>query len=693
MNKTLSSILAVAALAAGARAASLPGDDYVVDTRRSPHAALRPLPYHSVQWTTGFWADRYKQLAEVTLGESWRLLADPDAGHVLENFRLAAGQASGAYAGTNWQDEWLYKWIEAAACVWRTTRDPMLEQRMDEGITLIAAAQQPDGYVSTNILVPKRTRFTRPQDHEIYNMGHLLTAGVIHRRMTGKDSLFTVARKVGDFLCANLGVTVDPHFAHNPSAIMGLTELYRETGEKKYLDCAAVIVDRRGEKPKTLATARTTPGLQGTDQIQDRVPVRSSSEIVGHNVFFTYLYTGAGDLVAENGDATLDAALGRLWADLTERKMFINGGISAVPQGLSHGAQVAEAAGRPYELPNAGCYNEACGQVGALMWGYRMLANHPDAQVADVMEREMFNGFLGDIGLDGTSWFYRNVLRRYDADYKPDGLGAGPLTDMVAREKPGRMQICCPSNLLRTMAELNAYFYSLDDAGLWVHHYGGSKVACTLVSGEPFALEQATDYPWSGDVKIIVQRAPAKSVALRLRAPGWAGGEVALAVNGQSLGAPKLAHGYATVARTWRAGDTLTISFPLRAQLVVADPRVEEARNQVAVVRGPVLYCVESPDLPRGVDVPSVFVPSDATFAPEFGLAGSDAPLARKTAVLRGTGLRRAEPSGAPLYRPVRAEPLQPFELKLVPYFAWANRGRSAMSVWLPVVWKTAGTN
>ena len=212
------------------------------------------------------------------------------------------------------------------------THDPEVERRMNEGIALIAAAQQPDGYLSTMPLVKRQPRFQDAQDHEIYNMGHLLTAGVIHYRMTGKDALLNIAKRTGDFLCANLGVTVKPYFAHNPSAIMGLVELYRLTGEKKYLQCAQLIVDRRGENPKKPSRDEYQAGMEGSDVIQDRVPVRKSSEIVGHNVFFTYLYTGAGDLVAESGENELESALGRLWTDMTQRKMFIHGGVSAIPR-------------------------------------------------------------------------------------------------------------------------------------------------------------------------------------------------------------------------------------------------------------------------------------------------------------------------------------------------------------------------
>ncbi|MEI7729795.1 MAG: beta-L-arabinofuranosidase domain-containing protein [Verrucomicrobiota bacterium] len=669
--------------AATARTLAPEVKSYIVDHSHSPHARLRPLPFDAVQWTDGFWAERFRQLSQVTLEESWKLLADPAAGHVLDNFRCAAKPGSGQYAGTTWQDEWLYKWLEAAACVWRLNRDPALARRMDEAIALVAAAQQTDGYLSTMPLASQKPRFQSAQDHEIYNMGHLLTAGVIHHRMTGQDSLLNVARRAGDFLCANVGTTVKPYMAHNPSAIMGLVELSRLTGESKYLACAQLIVDKRGTEPKRQSLWAIQPGIDGTDFIQDRVPVRASTEVVGHNVFFAYLYTGAADLCAERDDPKLAAALARLWTDLSQRKMFINGGVSAHPIALSHNAPAVEAAGRSYELPNSDCYNETCGQIGVFMWGYRMLVNQPDAWFADIMEREMFNGILPCLGLDGRSWFYRAVLRRYDENYKPTGW-----TDMAQRGVPGRTDICCPSNLLRTMAQLAAYFYSRDEAGLWVHHYGGSKVTCQLTTPETFALEQITDYPWSGDVKLVIRQAPAKPVAVRLRVPGWAG-NAKVAVNGKNVAKPQTEHGYLSLNQPWRTGDTITLSLPFEAQLIAADPRVETTRNQVAMMRGPVLYCVESPDLPAGIPVPDVHLASNAKFKPKTGLGGTELPLGAKLVTLQGSGLRREESAWTDLYRPLAESGLQPFELRLIPYFAWSNRGRSAMSVWIPVVLRT----
>lgn len=658
--------------------AAVPAEAYVVDSRRAAHAKLKPLPFDAVRWTDGFWAERFHQLKKTTLDVSWRLLADPSKGHVLDNFRAAAA-GKGTYAGTNWQDEWLYKWLEAASCVWRVTRDASLKQRIDGAIPLIAAAQQSDGYISTNITARQLPRFTEPRLHEVYNMGHLITAGVIHRRMTGETALFDLARKSADFLCRTLGVQIDPSFAHNPSAIMGLIELYRDTGEKKYLDCAATIVDSRGTKPKKQTLFTMVPGISGTDVIQDRVPVRDSNEVVGHNVFFTYLYTGSSDLYSETGDQRLDAALSRLWADLTGRKMFIHGGVSAQPMGISNYAPVIEAAGAAYDLPNGTCYNETCGQVGMLMWGYRRLIERPDAEYADVIEREMFNGFLGAQSLDGERWFYRNVIRRYDEDYQATGIN-----DLAMRRQPGRNHICCPSNVLRTLAELSSYFYSQDAGGLWVHQFGGTRVDLRTADGARLAFEQRTDYPRGGEVKFIFSEAPDKPYAVRLRLPGWADRQ-RVRVNGRPLDEFRIENGYVTVSQAWRRGDTLVLSLPMESRLMAANPNVEATRNQTAVMRGPVVYCVESPDLPEGVKVPDVHVARTATFSPVVGLAGGDGRLAGQVVSLSGPGLAVQETGWSSLYRPLAGAKFEPISLKLIPYFAWGNRGKSAMSVWMPL--------
>jgi len=649
----------------------------VVDTSASPKARLRGVPIEALHWTRGFWADRYRLTCETTVHVLWDLLADPETGHVLQNFQIAAGHREGEHQGTDWQDAWMYKWIEAAASLYRVSGDPWLAERMDAGIELVAAAQQADGYISTQMTIPGNERLQNPRNHEVYNMGHLLTAAVIHRRMTGKDTFFNVAIRVGDFLSSVLGVTVDPGFAHNPSAIMGLVELYRETADKRYIECAKTIVDKRGHKPRPGWLFNQTTGILGTDQIQDRVPLRQEQEVVGHNVFFTYLFAGATDVYLETGDKTLRDALERLWADLTERKINVNGGVSPMGIGLSRGRDpVCEAVGPAYFLPNTNAYNETCGQIGNLMWNYRMLCVSGEARFADVMELEIYNGILSGIGLAGDSWWYRNALRRHES-----GQGSSAHNDLAEREQPGRRRICCPTNLLRTVAQWQSYAYSVSDDGVWAHQYGANVAQLCLPNGARVALEQVTEYPWEGAIEISVKEAPATEFALRLRIPGWAEG-AALTLNGRPAGAAAEPGTYACLRRVWKAGDTVELDLPMPVRLMQAHPKVEQCRGQVAVFRGPILFCLESPDLPPEIDIWNVHIPSDIEF--EVADAGE---LASGLRALVGEGVhcRARQWQDGDLYRPFPKLSLESVPVRLIPYFAWANRGPSAMSVWLPV--------
>ena len=652
----------------------------LVDTNHSINTQLRPVPLDAVLWTNGFWAERYIQSREVSLHKLWDLAADPEAGHVLDNMRIAGALKEGEFAGTDWQDAWLYKWIESAAAYYAITRDPWIKERMDSAIELIEAAQEDDGYIATQITAQGKPRFTDPREHEVYNMGHLLTAACVHHRATGEDSLLKVATRCGDYLCETLGVSVPPCFAHNPSAVMGLVELYRETGERKYLDCAKMIVDRRGEAPKQGVLFYKGPGIEGTDLIQDRTPLRKSSEVVGHNVFFTYLYAGAADVYLEDGDPTLWLPLDRLWSDLTEKKMCINGGVSPMGHGLSKGNDpVCEAVGPSYYLPCADSYNETCGQIGNMMWNYRMLCAKPDVKYADTIELELYNGFLAGVGLDGESWFYRNSLRFNDDSSDL----AGGHNFMAERGQPGRRQICCPTNLLRTVAELQSYVYSLDDEGLWIHHFGGNTADISLANGKRLKLTQKTDYPWDEKIVITLEEVDTgKPFTIRVRIPGWADGAT-VAINNQPSANTPDAGQYLFMKRTWKSGDVIEMNLPMPVLLMQAHPKAEQLRNQVAVRRGPLLYCLESKDLPDGVDLNNVYIPDDIQLTPQ---AADDLPFGIVT--LAGKALYREELSwNNDLYRKVERYPMKPLQIRMVPYFAWANRGPGAMSVWLPVVW------
>ena len=645
----------------------------VVDTSRSPLAKLRPVDVTSVRLTEGFWADRFRMVRDETLPLLYELAADPERG-AIQNLEIAAGRRQGTYTGNNWMDAWIYKWIEAAAVVQAATKDDALNRRMDELIAIIAEAQEADGYLATQNTVRGRPRFQVPNDHEVYTMGHLLTAACVHHRMTGKDSLLAVARKTADFL-AEQYKGKNPkmaHFPYNPSVIMGAVELYRVTGERRYLDLANTVIDMRGAFPK------------GSDQTQDRTLLRNEMQVYGHAVFYTYLFAGAADAYLETGDRTLWAALNRLWEDLARHKLYITGGTCAQYRGVAvrdgqiyRADVVHEAVGAKYELPKSPAYNETCGQVGNLMWNWRMLAVEPDAKYADMMEREMYNGVLSAIGVGGRSFTYSNPLRWYGDEHELWGPDS-PLRHLPADPKPhqpgSRYGTCCPSNVLRTLAEIQSYFYSTGTNSLWIHQYGSN----TFDDGT-WKIEQETNYSWGGSVELKVEKAPEEGT-IRLRIPPWASG-YELRVNGADAHTGKAAGTYVALSRKWKTGDTIALHLPMKVRLMRAHRKVDSTHNQIAIMRGPLVYCLESPDLPDGVDVSEIIVPRATQWEAQL-----EPNLLGGVVTLTGRVLRLPK-NDAALYTELVDEQPTPIDIKLIPYYAWKNRGVSQMTVWLSLDW------
>lgn len=654
-----------------------PGFAQNATPHRSPHAKFHPPAMTEARWTGEFWGRRFELVHQNTLPALESGMRCETNGCLLANFELV-GKEGARHEGNNWSDGDVYKWVEAMARVFALTRDAALDRKMDEWIARIAKTQADDGYIGTQTQFnPKKKRWGMRNYHELYNMGHLLTAGAVHFQATGKTSLLDVAKKCADYLYA----TFQPrpkelaHFGWNPSNIMGLADLYRATGNDRYLELAGIFVDMRGSQPWPKAAWGGDPvGAQDPtpgDQTQDRVPLRKETEAVGHAVTGAYLYCGAADVVTETGEATLLQALARIWDDIGNRKMYITGGTGAYHHGLSiRHDRVHEAYGTAFDLPVRTAYNETCANIGHAMFSRRMLALTGDARYGDLAERVLFNSMLSANSLDGKRFFYTNPLeRRRDV----------PLLRQDAAERwPTWQCFCCPPSIARTVAGLNEWAWGISGDAIWLHLFG-TGILETSLDRARIQLAQKSDYPWDGRVDITVGAAPDSPFALRLRIPAWAAGAT-IEVNGEPTVQPPKPGAYAEIRRTWKPGDRVGLALPMHPIIIEANPVVEHTRNQVAVMRGPLVYCLESADLPEGIDIDDVLLPVDAKWE-----------VAHKPELLDGVTVLETDGIALPgtasttdLYRPARSTGARRFRLRLVPYYAWCNRGPGDMSVWLP---------
>ncbi|NOY83190.1 MAG: glycoside hydrolase family 127 protein [Kiritimatiellaeota bacterium] len=643
-----------------------------------PHAALNLLPMDAARWTEGFWAQRFELCHRTVIPKMKEALEHPRNSAWLGNFRIAAGLEEGQHRGTNWSDGDCYKWIEAMAHVYAVTKDPALDREMDFWIDLIAQSQEDDGYICTQVqLDPEKKRWGLRIYHELYNMGHLMTAAAVHCRATGKETFVAVARKLADYLCDVFGPRPEKlaHFGWNPSNIMGLVDLYHVTNEPRYLELAGIFVDMRGSAP-TPRNAENTIWAHDPptgDQNQDRTPLRRETEAVGHAVTAAYLWCGAADIVAETGERELMAALERIWANMVGKKMYITGAIGVYHLGVSSRSdKVHEAFGHQYELPNRTAYNETCANIANAMWNRRMLSLTGDAKYAEVMERVLYNSALSGMSVDGTRFCYTNPLARN---------AGGPLLSNDSAERWFLFSCyCCPPQVARTLASVHEWICNTSAETLWLHLYGSSTVNAHVPEVGPVTLVQRTDYPWDGHVAVTVEEAPGSRFTIMLRIPAWAEG-AAVAVNGEDAGLAVEPGAYLPLERRWRGGDVIELSLPMRVRYTLGHPLVEETQNMVAVMRGPIVYCLESVDLPEGIPLHEVRLLTACDLTPRY-----DADLLGGVVVLEGHARRCPQPEWTDrlLYAELTQAPAADVPVRLVPYFSWLNRGQHSMRVWLP---------
>ncbi len=646
----------------------------ITDTAHSPYAGLTGIPYENVRWTGGLYKERFDTVAAVTVPHLQHMFEEKDISHVVENFRIAAGEAEGDFDGTVFGDGDFYKWFEAAVYTAVKTGNEKLLSQLEDYIALFARAQQEDGYLSTKQIIGEKQgkgpmRQGDINDFEVYNMGHMFTSACLYFRLTGKDSFLKVAEKTAGYL-KNLyeeaARTGEVKTAVCPSHYMGLIELYRTTGKREYLELAKLAVELRDSVKN------------GLDDNQDRLPLKQHRKIVGHAVRANYLYAGVTDLYMETGDPEYREVLESVWHHLVTQKMYLTGGCGALYNGASpygnffHHQLVHQAYGYEYQLPNITAYNETCASLGGVFWAWRMFLMEPKAEYMDMLERMILNVNMAGISLNGKKFFYENMLERAK-QLAYELLWGQERTEYIT-------SYCCPPNLARTLAQTAEYAYAADENGVWTGLYGAGMAQFTLKNGASFTLKQETDYPFDGKITFSVTESNGIPFTLHLRVPAWAEG-AELCVNGNT---EKLeAEAYAAVPAG--ADFSCVLFLPAAPRLTVGHGMIEEDRGRAAVEAGPLVYCLESLDAPEADSLQDLLLPLHPEFKKtECTVDGRTIPAYETTLLCRDV----PEGKRDSLYRALDVEKLRSIHARLIPYYAWDNRGRGEMLIWMPLAWR-----
>ena len=628
---------------------------------------ITQVPFTSVRVTDSFWGQRLQASREVTIPLAFSKCEETGR---YTNFEHAA-HPSEAYevGGYSFDDTDPYKTIEGASYSLQTYPDGQLVAYIDSVLDIIAAAQEPDGYLYTARTMnpthphawsgPERWVWEEELSHELYNLGHMLESAVAHYQATGSRKFLDIAIRYADCVCREVGpgegqaCVVPGH----QIAEMGLCKLYVLTGEQKYLDEAKFLLDYRGKT----AVRR--------EYSQSHLPVVDQREAVGHAVRAAYMYAGMADVAALTGDTAYIAAIDSIWENIVSRKLYITGGIGATNRGEAFGAN--------YELPNLTAYCETCAAIGNVYVNHRLFLLHGESKYYDVLERTLYNGLLSGVSLDGGGFFYPNPLASEGQHQRQPWFGCA----------------CCPSNISRFIPSLPGYVYAVQGANVYVNLFM-SNTGNLTIQGKSVTLEQSTDYPWQGDVCVKVTRNKAGQWAMKLRIPGWAKGEVvpsdlyafsdgrsstdfAVTVNGEPAVGSLTADGYFTIERKWKAGDEVHLSLPMEPRLVKAHAQVIADHGLVAIERGPLVYCAEWAD--NDFDIAQVLMSENPTMrvtdgslqVTEFKVASYPIQVIHADVqVLNRDASGRLQARDA--------------ELTLIPYYAWCHRGRGKMRVWLP---------
>lgn len=619
---------------------------------------ITPVPFTSVKVTDSFWGQRLKASREVTIPLAFSKCEETGR---YENFCKAAHPSSEyKVGGLAFDDTDVYKTIEGASYSMQTYPDKKLAKYIDSVLTIVAAAQEPDGYLYTSRTMnpenphewagSKRWEKVEDLSHEFYNLGHMIEGAIAHYQATGKKNFLNIAIKYADCVEREIGdkpgqlVRVPGH----QIAEMALAKLYLVTGQQKYLDLAKFFLDKRGYTSRTDAYS------------QAHKPVLEQDEAVGHAVRAAYMYSGMADVAALTGDTGYVHAIDKIWDNVVTKKLYVTGGIGATSNG--------EAFGENYELPNMSAYCETCAAIGNVYWNYRLFLLHGESKYYDVLERSLYNGLISGVSLDGGGFFYPNPLESIGQHQRQPWFGCA----------------CCPSNICRFIPSLPGYVYAVHNKDVYVNLFM-SNTSELNVEGKKVTLAQTTEYPWNGDIRVAVTPKGKQDFTLKIRIPGWVQGEVvpsnlytftdnkqlayAVKVNGEPVES-KLDKGYFSIDRQWKKGDVVDVHFDMEPRTVKANSKVEADRGKISVERGPLVYCAEWPD--NDFSVLSVFM----NRKPEF-------TVERKPELLYGIDELKTQAQTLG-YDETGRLVTKDVTLTLIPYYAWAHRGTGEMAVWLP---------
>lgn len=636
------------------------GKAYVINTWGSPYAVLKPIAISDVRIKDSFWAPRLKTWMEITLPMQYDKLEEMDR---INRFRWASGKIYKKPEKSihPFDDSDVYKWLEA--CAYALALFPEikgLRSLVDDIISEVVSAQEEDGYLFTEYRVKRDSRWTKmalAHAHELYCAGHLIQAAIALHRSIGSRILLDAAEKFADLITQEFGPSKLQGIDGHPEIEMALVELYRETGKRRYLDTAIFFLEERGMKehlrPEEKEHLIIYNLLGGAEFYIDHKPYKELNEITGHAVAALYLNCGATDIYLETGEREIFETLVRLWNDMVNYKMYITGGV-----GSRH---VSESFGGKFELPNERSYAETCAAIANFMWNWRMLLATGEARFADLMELTLYNAILAGISLDGTRYFYFNPLADRGETRRQDWFSCA----------------CCPPNLLRLLLSIPGYFYCISQRGVWVNFYATSEAEISY-NGLIIQINQKTEYPWSGDVKLEINPMKEEEFSIFLRVPDWCEG--AKIILGNKTIVSKSSR-YVEVRKVWHQGDALKVIFKMPIRSIVSHPHVSNNFARIALKRGPIVYCLEQIDNPEA-DVWNIMIAnlSKLTSKYEPKLLGGIMTISGEGMAFNQMVWRNK------LYTPLERLNMKNkrIRIKAIPYYAWGNREPGPMITWIP---------